>query len=312
MVARPETIVLTGAAGLVGQNLVPRLKGRGYRQIIAIDKHAANVAILRRLHPDIEVVEANLATDDGWQELVATGDIVIISHAQIGGLDLDAFTANNITATKRLLDVIQPKTPYVVHISSSVVTSVVEDWYTQSKTAQERLVIASGLPAVILRPTLMFGWFDRKHLGWLARFMRKTPVFPIPGHGRYLRQPLYVGDFCEIVLSCIEQRRRGTYNISGLERIEYIDLIQAVKEACGSRTRILRIPYRLFWSLLLTYGLVDRNAPFTTEQLKALTTPELFEVIDWPRIFHVSPTPLTSALAETFSHPKFSNIVLEF
>ena len=31
----------------------------------------------------------------------------------------------------------------------------------------------------------MFGWFDRKHLGWLARFMTRAPVFPVPGHGRY-------------------------------------------------------------------------------------------------------------------------------
>ena len=27
----------------------------------------------------------------------------------------------------------------------------------------------------------MFGWFDRKHLGWLSRFMSKVPIFPIPG-----------------------------------------------------------------------------------------------------------------------------------
>ena len=36
----------------------------------------------------------------------------------------------------------------------------------------------------ILRPTLMFGWFDRKHLGWLARFMQKAPVFPIHVPGK--------------------------------------------------------------------------------------------------------------------------------
>ena len=29
----------------------------------------------------------------------------------------------------------------------------------------------TGIPCVVLRPTLMFGWFDRKHLGWLSRFM---------------------------------------------------------------------------------------------------------------------------------------------
>jgi len=33
----------------------------------------------------------------------------------------------------------------------------------------------------------MFGWFDRKHLGWLARFMRKVPIFPVPDRGDFLR-----------------------------------------------------------------------------------------------------------------------------
>ena len=42
-------IALTGAAGLIGQNLIVRLKARGYTNIVALDKHKANVAILRGL-----------------------------------------------------------------------------------------------------------------------------------------------------------------------------------------------------------------------------------------------------------------------
>lgn len=312
--ATPAKIAITGAAGLVGQNLVARLKARGYREIVAIDKHPANTAILRRLHPDIVVVEADLARDDHWREALKGADVVIVSHAQIGGLDAEAFETNNVTATRRLLDAVRAQGgAYVVHISSSVVMSEVDDWYTQSKEAQERLVIDSGLPAVVLRPTLMFGWFDRKHLGWLARFMRRTPIFPVPGGGRYPRQPLYAGDFCDIVIACVQQRTKGaTYNISGLEQINYLDLIRAVKEASGARAPIVRIPYRLFWLLLSVYALFDRNPPFTTKQLKALVTPELFEVIDWPRIFGVPPTPLAAALRETFRDPQYARIELEF
>lgn len=311
--AVPPKIALTGAAGLVGQNLIPRLKARGYSDIVAVDKHPANTAILRQLHPDVTVIEANLATADGWQPAVGSADVVILAHAQIGGLDEAAFTANNVTATERVIDAMRGKKPYVVHLSSSVVESAADDWYVRSKDAQERLVVASGLPLVVLRPTLMFGWFDRKHLGWLARFMQKAPAFPIPGSGRYLRQPLYAGDFCDIIMACIAQRPTGqTYNITGLERIDYIDLIRAVKEACGAHAPIVRIPYGLFWLLLYVYSLVDRDPPFTTKQLEALVTPDVFEVIDWPRIFGVTPTPLKAALADTYRHPDYSQIVLEF
>jgi nucleoside-diphosphate-sugar epimerase len=304
-------IVLTGAAGLVGQNLIPRLKAKGYADIVAIDKHRHNNTILHRLHPGIMVLDCDLTQDGVWQKAIANADVVILAHAQIGGLDEASFIANNITATARLIDAVRAKAPYLVHISSSVVNSAAEDWYTASKEAQERLVVASGLPAVVLRPTLMFGWFDRKHLGWLARFMTHMPLFPIPGNGRFPRQPLYAGDFCDIVMSCLSGRPTGAFNISGRERIDYIDLMRAVREASRARTRIVRIPYWLFWSLLCVYGLLDRDPPFTTKQLEALVKPDIFEVIDWPALFGVRATPLKDALNETFQNPTFSQIVLD-
>jgi nucleoside-diphosphate-sugar epimerase len=306
-------IVVTGAAGLVGQNLIPRLKRQGTTEIVAIDKHATNTAILRALHPDITVIEADLAQDDGWQEALAGADALISNHAQIGGVDPAAFVANNIAATNRLLEAARAAhIPYLVQMSSSVVNSAVVDHHTESKKAQERLALECGIPCAVLRPTLMFGWFDRKHLGWLARFMAESPVFPIPSHGRYLRQPLYAGDVCDIVVACLKDRITGTYNITGLERIDYIDLVRKVRDAANLGTPIVKVPYWLFWSMLRAYAIIDKNPPFTTDQLTALTTPDVFEVIDWPGIFGVTATPLESALRETYGHPDYSNIVLEF
>jgi nucleoside-diphosphate-sugar epimerase len=308
----PAKIAITGAAGLVGQNLIPRLKTRGHRDIVAIDKHPANTALLRQLHPDISVIEADLAGEGDWQPAIAGVDVIVICHAQIGGLDRAAYARNNIEATERLLAAVARPDVQLVHVSSSVVKSMAKDDYIWSKEAQEKLVLGSGFPAIVLRPTLMFGWFDRKHLGWLARFMQRTPLFPVPGTGRYLRQPLFAGDFCDIVMSCIERRPTGDYNITGLEPIDYIDLIRAVREACGASSRIVPVPYPLFWSMLFVYGLFSRDPPFTTKQLEALVTPDVFEVIDWPGLFGVKPTPLNAALVETYRHPVYSRIVLEF
>jgi nucleoside-diphosphate-sugar epimerase len=312
--AAPLRIAVTGAAGLVGQNLIPRLKARGFTDIVAVDKHSANTAILRQLHPDILVIEADLADDAGWQDAVAMCDVVVVCHAQIGGLNPDEFQRNNVVATRSLIAAMHAnKRAYLIHLSSSVVESEAFDWYTESKNQQEAIIVASGLPYVVLRPTLMFGWFDRKHIGWLARFMRRVPVFPIPGNGRYLRQPLYVGDLCDIIMSCIDKRPgNAAYNISGQEKIDYIDLMREVKTACHARAAIVNIPYGLFWSLLWIYGLFDRDPPFTTKQLEALVTPDIFEVIDWPAIFRVKPTPLRSALEQTFQHPEYSKFVLNF
>ncbi|MGO4527057.1 NAD-dependent epimerase/dehydratase family protein [Microvirga sp. 2MCAF35] len=307
-------IAITGAAGLMGQNLIARLKRRGGYDIVALDKHPANTKILQQLHPDITVIEADLAERGNWSAAFDGVESIVIGHAQIGGLAEDEFTRNNLVATERLLDAVSARDDlHFVHISSSVVNSAAVDWYTESKKAQEAVVLASGIPCVVLRPTLMFGWFDRKHLGWLARFMTKAPVFPVPGHGRYLRQPLYVGDFCEIIMACLDRKIVGAqYNISGQDRIDYIDLIRLVREASGAKAPIVKVPYAAFWAMLKVYGLVDKDPPFTTKQLEALVTPDVFEVIDWPRIFGVRATPLRAAMEETFRDPRYSSIVLEF
>jgi len=308
-------IVLPGGAGLVGQNLVAHLKRHGYANLVVLDKHRANLGVLRRLHPDIVVEEADLAEPGPWQQHIERADAVVMLQAQIGDPNPEPFVRNNITSTEHVLAAMRraPRMPYLVHISSSVVKSVANDHYTNTKKQQEAIVLASGIPCVVLRPTLMFGWFDRKHLGWLSRFMKKVPVFPIPGDGRYMRQPLYASDFSRIIVSCIEHRRTGeVFNISGLEKIDYIDIIREIKRATRAGSLIVKIPYGLFHLLLKTWALFDRNPPFTADQLKALVAHDEFEVIDWPGLFGVQATPFAQAIHETFNDPEYSSVVLEF
>jgi nucleoside-diphosphate-sugar epimerase len=312
--ARPTArIVLPGGAGLVGQNLVAQLKRLGWRNLVVLDKHQGNLAILRRLHPDIVAEHADLAEPGDWQALFAGADMVVMLQAQIGGTDFTAFQRNNLDATGHVLGAMRRHgVNYLVHISSSVVESVADDWYTQTKKAQEALVLASGIPQVVLRPTLMFGWFDRKHLGWLSRFMQKVPLFPIPGNGRFMRQPLFAEDFCKVIARCLEQRLSGNFNITGREKMDYIDIIRSIKATLRARALIVKIPYALFRSLLSVWAAFDAAPPFTTQQLAALVAHDEFELIDWPTIFGVQATPFRQAIDIAFNDPVYSRVVLEF
>lgn len=313
-ISKDAKIFISGIAGLVGQNLALRLSKAGYTNICGVDKHKANLEILNRTQPDVKTALVDMAVDESWISLMLDSDVVIINQAQIGGLDYEDFYRNNVVATENILENLdKEKNPYVIQISSSVVNSQADDFYTRSKTAQEELVKKTGINGVILRPTLMFGWFDRKHLGWLRRFMAKAPVFPIPGNGRYRRQPLYVGDFCNIIISCIEnQPKNETYDISGREIIDYIDLIKTIKSVTKEKTPILCIPYFVFFTLLWIVSLFKKDPPFTIHQLRALVIPEVFEIIDWPEIFNVPQTKFTDAVDETFNHDTYSKVVLDF
>ena len=142
------------------------------------------------------------------------------------------------------------------------------------------------------------------------------PVFPDSRHGRYLRQPLYAGDFCDIIMACIEQRRvgPGAYNISGQERDRLHRPDPRREGTPRSRARrSCRCPTRCSGCCSTVYGLFDRDPPFTTKQLEALVTPDVFEVIDWPGIFGVKATPLEGrARGDLSAIRTYSQIVLEF
>jgi uncharacterized protein YbjT (DUF2867 family) len=76
-----------------------------------------------------------------------------LNQAQIGGLSPAEFERNKHPCVGADTDAIrsQPKPPFIVHISSSVVNSRAVDFYSETKKAQEGLVLASGLPCTVLR-----------------------------------------------------------------------------------------------------------------------------------------------------------------
>lgn len=309
---KQSKIVLTGAAGLVGQNLVVELESQGYSNLVAIDKHDYNLGILRKLHPGVRCVPADLAEPGAWQDEFAGAACVVLLHAQITGKHPGPFVRNNIDATRQVLDAMRAHAvPCLVHVSSSVVVSLADDDYTRTKKAQEKLVAESGIPHCILRPTLMFGWFDPKHLGWLSRFMARTPVFPIPGDGKYMRQPLYERDFCRCIAACLEREPRGAiWDIVGDTRIDYVDIIRTIKRVKGLHMAIVHIPYGLFRLLLKVYAVFSRKPPFTADQLKALAAGDDFKGVDTQAVFGVTQTPFEDAVRESYCDKRYSGIVL--
>jgi len=262
-------IVITGAAGAVGQNLVKLLDGK--YEIVAIDKHRFNLDFLKK-NRKVTAVLADVSKSGEWEKHLKGADVLVSLQAQISSTNPGDFDRNTVRTQENLCRICKKqKVKYIVHVSSSVVISVADDDYTRTKREQEEVVKNCGLPYVVLRPTLMFGWYDKKHLTYLAKFLEKSFVFPIPGDGRITRQPLYVVDFCRVLESCIKTRPKNKeYNIIGKEKIYYKELIREIRDLRGLNTLLLPIPIWLFRALLDIYALFVKNPPFTSDQLQAL------------------------------------------
>ncbi len=303
-----KKLIITGAAGEVGFNLISILysekKLKNKYQIIAIDKNSNNLKLLKKLFPDVEAVESDLAQKGEWEEYIKGAYAVIQMQAQISSPLKEDYLKNNIYSVKNLVSACEKyKITNLVHVSSSVVVSVAKDDYTKTKREGEKIVIKSSVPYTLLRPTLMYGCFDIKHLNYLISFFDKSTIFPMPGSGKYIRQPLYVKDFCRIILSCVESRKlkpkNKIYNITGKEKIYLIDCLKEFYKERKQKKLFIKIPIPIFRLLIKLYGAINRKTRIIPEQLTALTAGDVFPVIKWEKIFNITPTKFLDGAKDT-------------
>jgi nucleoside-diphosphate-sugar epimerase len=298
----PKKIIITGAAGLVGLNLISKLNKKDY-SIVAIDKNGANLDLIKKINPSVKVFCADLSQlNPSWMELFKDANCVIQLQAQISDSEKGPYIKNNIDSVKNVVEVCEKlKIKNLIHISSSVVISIAKDNYSNTKKDGEEIVKKSGVPHTILRPSLMYGCFDIKHMGFLMKFLRKVPfVYPIPGNGEYIRQPVYVEDLIDIIIRLIEEKPKNEiWNIIGKEQIYFIDMLKQFAKVEGRNRIFLKIPIPLFLIMLKVYNFLFSEKPFVPAQLNALIAGDIFPVDSWDEKFHVRYTPFEEGVKKT-------------
>jgi NADH dehydrogenase len=107
----------------------------------------------------------------------------------------------------------------------------------------EQLVRGSGLPYVILRPSLVLGAGDGVTAP-LAAFMRASPVVPVPGNGMHRLQPIDVQDLVRCILHSLDDD--GVLNeeisVGGPMYLTTRQLVDLVGGAIGIHRRKVRVP----------------------------------------------------------------------
>lgn len=296
MEKQTKKILVTGAAGFVGQHVVRSLVDSGYK-VIALDKNKGNFG---KLAKKIDVVTADLAVKGSWTRRVKSADVLIHLAAQISSRYPEDFDRNNTLATLNLLDSLKgSKLKKIILFSSAAVTSIRKDKYALTKMEQEKIVKKSGFKYVILRPSMMYGPKDDKNIGWIIKVIKKYPVIPLPGGGNFGRQPVFIGDICKIVLRLVEKNYpKPIYEIHGFE---YVTMKQMVKEIRRALKQIKIMVYVPIATLLITFFVGERvmkDPKFTTDQIKSLVSGEKFKGDKWWKIFNVEPTPFRDGVAQ--------------
>lgn len=286
-------IVIAGGAGFVGRNLVRVMLQNGFKndKIVVIDLNLENLEYFND-YDDVVTVSADLSQRGKWEDEFEDTDYIINLAAQISSPQYEHFQLNNVVATQNLIDAALEKgVEKIIHFSSAAVSSIRMDDYANTKLEGEELVKNSGLEYCILRPSLMYGPTDDKNIGYLINFAGKFPFFPIPGNGKWPRQPIYIDDMCFLIISLINDFPvNQIYSINGKEAIYFKDMIKAVLDEVDGFHFRLFLPVSVFKFSMMFYQKISGNEEFTTDQVDSLTAEEVFPDYAWWDEFNIKPT----------------------
>jgi NADH dehydrogenase len=159
----------------------------------------------------------------------------------------------------------------------------------------EREALAILPQATILRPTLIYGERRLPTLPRLMRLMRRTPVFPVPGSGRALQQPVFHKDLARAAAAALllEEAVGKIYAIGGPDQLSLAALYRAVARAAGGPQVILPTPV---WLLNLARRFV--SVPLDAAQLKRVEEDKRAVPADPPPPELAARTPLAEGLTQ--------------
>lgn len=226
--------MVLGATGLVGSQVVRKLRQRGCR-VVAVTRHPRAID-----DPGIRWVQADASH---WRDVAS---LPRCSHA-VSTLSI-WMTADMLP---QLMD--QGLQRLVAFSSSSAVTKTDASDERERKLAEqlldgERRLFSLGQASqvTVLRPTLIYGGPGDANVERIAHQLLRFHFFPVVGNGTGLRQPVHVEDLGEAAVAALFASATvgKIFNVAGGEILTVREMVQRVGETHGVSVRLLRVPRR--------------------------------------------------------------------
>src|ERR1700742_5209074 len=211
-------IVIIGGTGLIGSKVVAKLKQKGHEAIAA----APNTGV-------------NTITGEGLKEVMAGAQVVIDltnspSFEDKAVLEFFETSGRNLLAAETAAGVRH-------HVALSIVGTdrTPDNGYFRAKVAQEKLIVAAGIPYTVIRATQFM-----EFLGGIAASGTEGNTIRIsPG----LFQPIAADDVAPIVAEVAQGApHNGIVEIAGPERAPFSKIVARYLKAIGNPRQVISDP----------------------------------------------------------------------
>jgi uncharacterized protein YbjT (DUF2867 family) len=216
-------IVVIGGTGLIGSKTVAILRQGGHEVVAA----SPNTGV-------------NTITGEGLKEAMAGAQVVIDlanspSFEDKAVLEFFETSGRNLLAAEAAAGVRH-------HVALSIVGTdrTPENGYFRAKVAQEKLVVASGIPFTIVRSTQFL-----EFLGGIADSAADGSIVRVsPG----LFQPIAAEDVAVFVADvALAAPRNGIVEIAGPERAPFNEIVARYLRGIGDPRQVVRDPEARYW-----------------------------------------------------------------
>ena len=239
-----QRVFVTGGTGFVGKNVVRALLAQGFLVRLLVrpgsEHDLKGFESIDRVPGDVMKPEGLAPSVEGCSALVHL--VGIIRERRSRGVTFDRL---HTQATRTMVALARATgIKRYVQMSALGTRPDAKARYHRTKWEAEEAVRASDLDWTIFRPSIIFGRGD-EFVSLLARLIRRSPVVPVLGSGRYRLQPIAVEQVAEGFAralrnpACVGQ----TYAAAGPEPYAFVDLLDEIGRALGrARVRKIHVP----------------------------------------------------------------------
>ncbi|UCC71072.1 MAG: SDR family NAD(P)-dependent oxidoreductase [Gemmatimonadota bacterium] len=234
------SVLITGGTGFVGRQVARRLAQRGHR-LRALVREPGRAASLSEL--SAELVQGDVTREAGLEQAVAGCDVIVHLVGIIREVGPDQTFENVHTrGTQRMLEAAQQAGVRKFVLMSALGAKAQGTPYQRTKYEAEEVVRRSDVPYVILRPSVIVGP-DGEFMRLLLRLVRRLPLTPVIGDGRYRLQPVDVVDVAEAFAQAAEREDvlNQSFDIGGPHKLTYNRILEIICEEFGLRRRLIHI-----------------------------------------------------------------------
>jgi NADH dehydrogenase len=133
----------------------------------------------------------------------------------------------------------------------------------------ERALAECDVSYAIVRPAILFGG-DGVLLNNIAWLLRRLPVFAIGGQGDYRVRGIHIDDLARLCLAKAKETHDSVTDAVGPERPPFTDLVMSIRDAVGSRARLLHVPGATVPVFARVLGLALHDVLLTADEYRAM------------------------------------------